>query len=203
MRPSKRRHKDLPTEGRCVESDIALFRSAVRGATPLQNEQRIPRPLKALCVPIKRLPFRNDLLVASTPDALGQSQIREWAEVSTTYLKDGQRPSTIRRLRRGFRRVQDSIDLHGLNPGQARHRLAEFLDSCRRREYRCVKIIHGKGLRSTNMEPVLRSLIRAWLATVEGALAFCEAPQNSGGSGATLALLTSSQPPPMERGNKS
>lgn len=188
MCPSKRRLKDGTIESRCVESDISLFRQAVSGATPLRNASRISL-LKSM--PVQRLPDSNDILAASMPGALGQSQIREWAEVPT-YLRDGLCPDTIRKLRRGQWGLQDTIDLHGSSPEQARHQLAGFLDSCRRREFRCVKIIHGKGLRSTNKEPVLRSLIRAWLATVEGALAFCEAPQNSGGSGATLALLRSS-----------
>ena len=85
--------------------------------------------------------------------------------------------------------VQDDVDLHGLNRQEARLLLAEFLRTCLRRGLRCVRVVHGKGLRSPGKEPVLKGKVRVWLLKRDEVLAFCEAPENQGGSGALLVLL--------------
>jgi DNA-nicking Smr family endonuclease len=97
----------------------------------------------------------------------------------------------LRKLRRGHWVVQDALDLHGLNREEARLSLAQFLGACLKRGLRCVRIVHGKGLRSPGKEPVLKGKVQLWLARREEVLAFCEAPANQGGSGAMLVLLRS------------
>jgi len=69
--------------------------------------------------------------------------------------------------------------------------LAEFLLECKRRTIRCVRIIHGKGLRSPNREPVLKNHVRHWLMQRDEVLAFVEARPADGGSGAVVVLLKS------------
>ena len=90
-----------------------------------------------------------------------------------------------RKLRRGYWRVQDEIDLHGLSRAQAAPLLDEFLRYCSGRRMKCVRIIHGKGL------GVLRGAVRDLLAERSEVQAFCEAPAAQGGSGALLVLLRS------------
>ncbi len=105
------------------------------------------------------------------------------------YLKLGLSRDLLRKLRRGHWVAQDELDLHGLNQVQARLMLGEFLAECRRRHLRCVRIIHGKGLRSPNREPVLKHKLNQWLPRCQEILAYSQAPQNLGGSGALLVLL--------------
>ena len=95
----------------------------------------------------------------------------------------------LRKLRRGHWVVQDELDLHGMNRVQAANAVAEFLRHCRARRFRCVRIVHGKGLRSRNREPVLKGKLRKWLALRDQVLGFCQAPSADGGSGAVLILL--------------
>jgi len=90
-----------------------------------------------------------------------------------------------RKLRRGYWRVQDEIDLHGLSRAQAAPLLDEFLRYCSGRRMKCVRIIHGKGL------GILRDAVRDLLAERGEVQAFCEAPADQGGSGAMLVLLRS------------
>ena len=59
--------------------------------------------------------------------------------------------------------------------------------------WRCVRVIHGKGLSSPNREPVLKGKVRRWLAQRDEVLAYCEAPQHAGGAGAVLVLLKASR----------
>jgi DNA-nicking Smr family endonuclease len=67
--------------------------------------------------------------------------------------------------------------------------VAEFLRHCRARRFRCVRIVHGKGLGSRNREPVLKGKLRKWLALRDEVLGFCQAPASDGGAGAVLVLL--------------
>ena len=86
--------------------------------------------------------------------------------------------------------MQAELDLHRHTIEQAHAALAVFLAEARSHGWRCVRIIHGKGLSSPNREPVLKGKVRRWLTLRKEVLAYCEAPRHSGGSGAVLVLLT-------------
>ncbi len=105
------------------------------------------------------------------------------------YLRAGLSPQVLKRLQRGYWVVQAHLDLHGLNRWQAALAVVEFLREARRRHVRCLRIVHGKGLGSPNREPVLKSKLRHWLTLREEVLAYCQAPNHEGGSGAILVLL--------------
>jgi DNA-nicking Smr family endonuclease len=98
------------------------------------------------------------------------------------------------RLRRGVWSVQGELDLHHLNRDEARDALSEFLNEARSYGWRCVRIVHGKGLSSPNREPVLKGKVRRWLAQRDEVLAYSEAPRHAGGSGAVLVLLKARNP---------
>jgi DNA-nicking Smr family endonuclease len=67
--------------------------------------------------------------------------------------------------------------------------MVEFLNHCVHKGLRCVRIIHGKGLRSKNREPVLKQKVANWLMQRDEILAFCQARRTEGGSGAVVVLL--------------
>ena len=73
------------------------------------------------------------------------------------FVREGLSRQALRKLRRGHWVVQGELDLHGLTVPAAREALVLFLQRCLRAGWRCVRIIHGRGLRSKNGEPVLRS----------------------------------------------
>ena len=54
---------------------------------------------------------------------------------------------------------------------------------------RCVRIVHGKGLRSPGREPVLKRKVRKLLARRDDVLAFAEPRAAHGGGGAVVVLL--------------
>ena len=84
---------------------------------------------------------------------------------------------------------QDSLDLHGLTGDEAVAETAVFLAACRREGRRCVRIVHGKGLRSPGKEPVLKRRIRKLLTRRDEVLAFAEPRALHGGGGAVIVLL--------------
>ncbi|TXI29704.1 MAG: DNA mismatch repair protein MutS, partial [Ottowia sp.] len=97
------------------------------------------------------------------------------------------------KLRRGHWAVQGQIDLHGLRTPDAREALAQFLRDARRAGWRCVRVVHGKGLGSPGKTPVLKAKVHGWLIQKKEVLAFVQAKPLEGGAGALLVLLASAQ----------
>jgi DNA-nicking Smr family endonuclease len=108
---------------------------------------------------------------------------------ATSYLREGLSRQVLKKLRRGQWPVQAYLDLHGMNREEASGALGKFVAEVLRRNFRCVRIIHGKGLGSKNREPVLKAKVKMWLVRREEVLAYCQAPDNQGGAGAMLVLL--------------
>jgi len=58
------------------------------------------------------------------------------------------------------------------------------------RRLHCVRVVHGKGLRSGPRGPVLKHAVNVWLRKVDAVVAFASAPRQDGGTGAVYVLLT-------------
>jgi DNA-nicking Smr family endonuclease len=170
----------------------ADFRVEVADATPLppHNRAQHPHPKPK---PIARQRLRDERQVMR--DAL-QDPFDWDAAVATgeelLFVRPGVPTAALRKLKRGGWVIRAELDLHGMNGEEARIALAAFLNHCMRRDLRCVRIIHGKGLGSKNREPVLKHKVRHWLMQRDDVLAFCQARAVDGGAGAVVVLLKSS-----------
>lgn len=172
--------------------DAALFREAVGDALPLRPTGRKPPPFKRLKpLPLQTLRDEQQVLEDSLSDHIPWMDAMETGE-ELNFLRPGLARQTLRRLRSGHWVVEAQLDLHGYTSDEARVQLAEFLKQCKKRGLRCVRIIHGKGLRSRNKEPVLKIKVKHWLMQREEVLAFCQARPVDGGGGAALVLLKAS-----------
>ena len=181
--------KRSSSSNRLPEDEAALFRDAVRDATPLESSARVkPGTKPPPPVPIQSLLDGHDALVESLDGPVSWDQSMDTGN-EPSFLRNGLARDVLRKLRRGHWVVQDVVDLHGLNRQEAQSSLAEFLAVCLKRGLRCVRVVHGKGLRSPGREPVLKGKVQRWLAQRDEVLAFCEAPKNQGGGGALLVLL--------------
>lgn len=170
------------------EAERDLFRQAVRDVAPLRDRQRIERVARRpVPLPYQRLRDEEQVLAESLAGSPWETLVE--ADGDLSFVRPGLSRQVLRKLRRGHWVVQDQLDLHGLNREAARVQTAEFLKACQRRGLRCVRIIHGKGLRSKNGEPVLKIKVRHWLMQREEVLAFSPAPPADGGTGAVLVLL--------------
>jgi DNA-nicking Smr family endonuclease len=58
-------------------------------------------------------------------------------------------------------------------------------------DWRCVRVIHGKGLGSPGKTPVLKLKAQRWLVQKKEVLAFVQARGCDGGAGALMVLLQS------------
>ncbi len=172
------------------ETDLEFFRAAMQRVQPLDVDEPpdmdTPRPAP---VPLQRL--ADDRAVLQTllvpPDGTSIPYNETGEELA--YLRPGLQHRVLRRLKRGYYRVAAELDLHGMTAATARHTLTRFLNRCRQRDYRCVRIIHGKGRRSSNRGPILKGKVDRWLRQRAEVLAFCSARPVDGGTGAVYVLL--------------
>jgi DNA-nicking Smr family endonuclease len=98
-------------------------------------------------------------------------------------------PDVVLRLRRGHWSIQGELDLHGLRRDEARDELAGFMKEAQRRGWRCLRVVHGKGLGSPGRQPVLKAKVQRWLGQHDKVLAFTQASAPQGGAGALIVLL--------------
>ena len=166
-----------------------LLQAALADVTPLPpaNRAKLARP-RPHPIAAQRQLDEVAVLRDTLSDAPAWEQGLENGE-ELLFLRDGISAQHLKKLRRGHWVVQDHLDLHGLTVPEARVLTAEFLAHCVRNGLRCVRIVHGKGLGSPNREPVLKKKVSGWLAQRDEVLAYCQAPQADGGSGAVLVLL--------------
>jgi DNA-nicking Smr family endonuclease len=169
--------------------DQALFRAAVGNARPLPQGLRFvhPHPTPR---PIPRQASRDprESLLDSLSDHVYWADSLESGD-ELAYQRPGLQNQAMRKLRSGHWVAQAELDLHGLTVAEAKAELLQFLQYCLKNSLRCVRVIHGKGLRSKNHEPVLKNKVAHWLMQREETLAFCQAKAADGGSGAMLVLL--------------
>ena len=169
------------------DDDSALFRSAVNGVRELPISDRVhdtgrkppPRPRPHSPEPAGDTHSMPDGVL---DDAPGFGERQEFCRASVS-------PRVWRQLRRGQLRIDDEIDLHGFRVEAARLALAHFLAECATRQYRCVRMITGKGFGSRSTTPVLKAQVDRWLRLRGEVLAFCSTIPRDGGTGAVYVLL--------------
>jgi DNA-nicking Smr family endonuclease len=178
---------DAPT--RLTNPEQLAFHAAMAGVERLSppnqvQHGRIPPPAR----PLQHIADERAALHESLHGRIELQDRLEGGD-EPQYLHQGLAQNILRDLRRGRWVIQGEIDLHGLNRDQARHRLAAFLAECLHHGKRCVRVVHGKGLRSPQKTSILRQLVRGWLAQRQEVLAYCQAKPPDGGEGALIVLL--------------
>ena len=163
-------------------------------------------PVKAL--PVKHRPgHRASLTLVQPPPIAVQHQRDELAvmreaisdefdaetlldtDEALSYRRPGMGPDVVRKLRRGGWSIQGQVDLHGLRREDAREALSQFVKDAHKVGWRCVRVVHGKGLGSPGKTPVLKGKVQSWLIQKQEVLAFVQARPAHGGAGALVVLL--------------
>ena len=176
-------------ERREREREANLFRNSVGDVQPLKAEPRVPLPVpRPLPIAHQRMADDEAALQESLSDEFSIDTLLDVDE-TLSFSRSGIGPDVMRKLRGGGWVTQDQLDLHGLRTDQAREALGQFIRNAVKRGFRCVRIIHGKGLGSMNKKPVLKSKVRNWLVQKDEVMAFCQARAADGGSGALMVLL--------------
>ncbi len=106
-----------------------------------------------------------------------------------SFRRPGIGADVTRKLRRGEWSIQGQVDLHGLRREDAREALSHFIKDAHKTGWRCVRVVHGKGLGSPGKTPVLKGKVQSWLIQKQEVLAFVQARPAYGGAGALVVLL--------------
>ncbi|MDT8319855.1 MAG: Smr/MutS family protein [Xanthomonadales bacterium] len=169
-------------------SDEELFRKAMADVEPLRVDNRIePVPKMTPAIAAQRALDERAALaeLLDGPDAAEDLETGE----ELSYLRPGYQKRLLRRLRRGEYSTAATIDLHHMNVDTARQVLLDFLAHALQRQAGCIRVIHGKGLRSRDL-PRLKILTNQLLRKHPRVVAFASCRPVDGGTGATDVLLS-------------
>lgn len=182
---TRREPKAPPTAAAVDAADAALFRDAIGSVRHLTSELAERRATPP--APIPHQSHADERAVAREMLS-GSADDLEWSD-PLHFVANGVSPGILRRLGRAEFSVRDEIDLHRMNVAAASATIAQFLAQSRKAGRLCVKIIHGKGLRSRGAGPVLKRLTDRMLRQRGDVLAFRSARPVDGGTGAVIILL--------------
>jgi DNA-nicking Smr family endonuclease len=164
-----------------------LFRRTVGKVRRLKNDKIDPTASRAR--PVARFKRRDEasVLTESMFGDIDPADMETGEEL--LFRRNGVSPALFRKLRRGRLSIEGEIDLHGLTSKEAHEALAEFLLEALSLDSHCVRVIHGKGLRSGPGGPVIKKQVSRWLRQRNEVVAFCSSRPADGGTGALYVLL--------------
>ena len=158
--------------------DHRQFADAMRDVRPLDDRtQRV------------EVRQRRSASATQTPKRI-EFEIDAWGDHQQGRRR-GTDERSLRRLELGDYPPELHLDLHGLGEDEARTSTRDALRRALKAGLRCVRIVHGRGLRSP-AGPVLKQALPAWLAQPphgRQVLAFTTAGEYGAAGGATLVLL--------------
>jgi DNA-nicking Smr family endonuclease len=166
------------------DDDTQAFRDAMKDVKPLKGGGRIGHAPRLL----EPRPRQHEADERAAVQEMMDGPFPDVGE-DLSYRAAGLQDAAFRRLRRGAYHMGGELDLHGMRADEAKVAIVRFLATAADRNWRCVRIIHGKGLRSKGDGPVLKQRLDGWLRRRNDVLAFCSARPEHGGTGAAYVLL--------------
>jgi DNA-nicking Smr family endonuclease len=167
--------------------DKALFLEAIGDVKRLKLRQKEPDKVKLQPRP-RQLEADEQLVLEELLCDPSEDDLVE-AEEHLSWARAGVQNSVLRRLRNGKYSIQAELDLHGYTQEQARSEIVLFIAAAKNTHRFCVRIIHGKGRKTANRSPILKTSVNHWLRQHQHVLAFCSSQINDGGAGAVTVLL--------------
>ncbi|HRH29670.1 MAG TPA: Smr/MutS family protein, partial [Aquabacterium sp.] len=147
---------------RAREADTHIFRQSVGKVHKLADTGRVltnapkPAPVAAL-----REQDEQSVLRESLSDDFDVETLLE-TDDTLAFRRPELGPDVLRKLRRGVWALQGQLDLHGLRTEEAREALGRFLRDAQVRGWRCVRVVHGKGLGSPGRVPIIKDKVKRW-----------------------------------------
>ena len=177
------------------DSDDEIFAAAMKEVREIKEFRQIAVQPKKVPPLSRRKPQSHDVLqilkdVTNGLIAVNLPDTQEYVEWSNPVYWPVRNGNIAGKLHKGFFSVQDCLDLHGFFVDEAEAATERFLKEALGKGLRCIKIIHGRGLRSPD-GPVLKTALIAWLTYRyrKNVIAFASARQCDGGLGALYILL--------------
>jgi DNA-nicking Smr family endonuclease len=174
---------------RRAHADRTLFARAAGEVNPIRGHRRVDlAPEQPPPIAVQQQLDDQRVLREAISDEFDASTLLD-IDDALSFRRPGIGTDVTRKLRKGEWSLQGEIDLHGLRREEAREALTAFIRDAHRRGWRCVRVVHGKGLGSPGKTPVLKSKVQSWLIQKNEVLAFVQARGDEGGAGALVVLL--------------
>ncbi len=169
-----------------------LFADTVGTVAPIKRNNTAQLPTQPPApIALQRTIDEAQVMRDSLSDEFGVEQLLE-TDSDLSYRTQGISLEVLNKLRRGDWAIQGQLDLHGFRVDEARVALTQFLHIANERGWRCVRVVHGKGLGSKDKQPILKGRVRSWLVQTKAVQCFVAARASEGGAGALIVLLASS-----------
>lgn len=185
---------------RRAHAERTLFIHAAGQVQPIRRHGRVDlAPGQPAPRPVQQQRDEQRVLREAISDEFDAATLLD-IDDALSFRRPGVGTDVTRKLRKGEWSIQGEIDLHGLRREDAREALAGFIREAHRRGWRCVRVVHGKGLGSPGKTPVLKGKVQGWLVQKNEVMAFVQARADEGGAGALVVLLKPSPVAPMRAG---
>jgi len=172
-------------------NDAELFLQTMKEVEEIEEYRQIPVYHKKVPLSLKKKSSDKETEgilrdIVKGRRRVNLSHTQEYVE----WVDQGCPLEVAKELHRGRYAVQDCLDLHGVTASEADMEIEQFVRNSIQLGYRCIKIIHGRGLRSPDgpvlKDMVVNRLVRRYRKYV---WAFVTARQCDGGLGALYVLL--------------
>ena len=181
--------RSIVSKNKNAKDDNDLFQQMMSDVKPLPSKKSAdnrlppekPRPSPKSRPSAQQKPLTGYIAREHVPDVR--------PEEALFFARSGLQHRLLRQLKRGDLRPEAQLDLHGQTVAEAGTQLSHFLDDVQATGLRCICVVHGKGHRSAEGRPVLKTQINQWLRDTPAVLAFCSAQPKDGGMGAVYVLL--------------
>ncbi len=167
-----------------------VYAEAMEGVQQISHNKaliRRPAPTKIRCT-----------TTIEDPQQLLEEAVRDKRKLNVTNMPEymegyaeGINPVTLDKLKNSEFSIQKTLDLHGFSLEDAQKTFEEFITDSIKNGLNCVKVVHGRGLKSRNV-PVLKDNLKSWIIRAinrKWVTAFSSARMCDGGPGATCILL--------------
>jgi DNA-nicking Smr family endonuclease len=167
-----------------------VYAEAMEGVQQISHDKsliRRPAPTKIRCT-----------TTIEDPQQLLEEAVRDKRKLNVTNMPEymegyaeGINPVTLDKLKNSEFSIQKTLDLHGFSLEDAQKTFEEFITDSIKNGLNCVKVVHGRGLKSRNV-PVLKDNLKSWIIRAinrKWVTAFSSARMCDGGPGATCILL--------------
>jgi DNA-nicking Smr family endonuclease len=198
IKPEQKKTKKPDTEPQEITelSEEEVFNAAMAGTKRFEHKRIAPEPADKMMhldninksVNSDNVEVMN--VLKSIVNGGTRFDIRQTGEYVEGHIITLE-PLIIEKLKKGELAVQAYLDLHGFMAEEAKEKVSLFIRNSYAMGYRCLMLIHGRGLKS-HEGPVLKNHVINWLSSgpLSGyILAFCSARPCDGGTGAVYVLL--------------
>ncbi|MGM0595729.1 MAG: Smr/MutS family protein [Myxococcota bacterium] len=188
IRKEKEKEKKEKARKKREKEEKNFLNRYLEGVKPLDKQNKLePAPGK------KRAPVKSKPEKESFAELFSSSFFDiEFLDEYVYGLNRSVNRKVLNKLKKGDYSYQAHLDLHGYIWEDARELIINFINQSRRRNQRCILIVHGRGLHSPDSVPKLKKglinlLTRSALS--RKILAFATALPVDGGPGAMYILL--------------